>query len=138
MSSLHLSVVTPEKAIFEGDAEMVSVKTIDGDIGILPYHINLMTQITPGELRIKKGNETIHMVVGAGLLQMLDNKLVIATDLAQKPEEINVSEVEEAKKRAEIALEQNVTGEEYAVALATLEKSLAQLKVKRRHHSRVS
>ncbi len=134
MSILHLKVVTPEKAIFEGDAEMVSVKTLDGEIGILPYHINLMTQIVPGELRIKKGSDTTLLAVGSGLLQMADNNLVIATDLAQKPEEINEREVEEAKKRAESALEQNLSGEEYAIALATLEKTTAQLKVKRRHH----
>lgn len=137
MASLHLKVVTPEKAIFEGEAEMVSVKTLDGEVGILPHHINLMAQIVPGELRIKKGNETVHMAVGSGLLQMANNTLVIATDLAQKPEEINEREVEEARKRAEAALEQTLTDEEYAIALAILEKTSAQLKVKRRHHPRV-
>ena len=70
MSQLHLKVVTPEKAIFDSEAEMVSVKTLDGEIGILPHHINLMAQVVPGELRIKKGNEVIHMAVGSGLLQM--------------------------------------------------------------------
>lgn len=137
MASLHLKVVTPEKAIFEGEAEMVSVKTLDGEVGILPHHINLMAQIVPGELRIKKGSETVHMAVGSGLLQMANNTLVIATDLAQKPEEINEREVEEARKRAEAALEQTLTDEEYAIALAMLEKTSAQLKVKRRHHPRV-
>lgn len=137
MSQLHLKVATPEKAIFEGDVEMVSVKTSDGEIGILPHHINLMTQIVPGEMRIKRGSEIIHMVTGSGLLQMADNTLVIATDLAQKPEEINVSEVEEARKRAEAALEQTLTDEEYATTLAILEETSAQLRIKRRHHSKV-
>ncbi len=116
---------------------MVSVKTLDGEIGILPHHINLMTQVVPGELRIKKGNEIIHMAVGSGLLQMANNTLVIATDLALKPEEINEREVEEARKRAQDALEQTLTDEEYAVALSMLEKTSAQLKIKRRHHLKV-
>ncbi|OGE19965.1 ATP synthase F1 subunit epsilon [Candidatus Daviesbacteria bacterium RIFCSPLOWO2_01_FULL_43_38] len=137
MSQLHLKVVTPEKAIFDSEAEMVSVKTLDGEIGILPHHINLMAQVVPGELRIKKGNEVIHMAVGSGLLQMANNTLVIATDLALKPEEINEPEVEEARKRAQDALEQTLTDEEYAVALTMLEKTSAQLKVKRRHHLKV-
>lgn len=137
MSQLHLKVVTPEKSIFEDEVEMVSVKTTDGEIGILPHHINLMAQVVPGEMRIKKGNEVIHMAVGSGLLQMSDNTLVIATDLALKPEEINEREVEEARKRAQDALEQTLSDEEYAIALAMLEKTSAQLKVKRRHHLKV-
>lgn len=137
MANLHLKVVTPEKAIFEGEAEMVSVKTLDGEIGILPHHINLMAQVVPGEMRIKKGNEIIHMAVGSGLLQMSDNTLVIATDLALKPEEIDEREVEEARKRAQEALEQTLTDEEYAIALSMLEKTSTQLKVKRRHHLKV-
>ena len=58
----------------------------------------------------------------------------VSAGLAEKPEEIDEKAVEEAKKRAEAALEQTLTDEEYAVSLATVEKALAQLKVKRRHH----
>lgn len=133
MSALHLKIITPEKEIFDGEADMVSVTTPQGEIGILPNHTNLMAQISPGEFKIKKdGKETI-MATGGGLLQMIDNTLVITTDLAAKVEDIDVGIVEEAKKRAEEALEQTLSDEEYATALSTLEKTLAQLKVKRRH-----
>ncbi|KKR80085.1 MAG: ATP synthase epsilon chain [Candidatus Daviesbacteria bacterium GW2011_GWA1_41_61] len=134
MSQLHLKIVTPEKEIYDGDVDMVTVTTPDGEIGLLPHHVNLMTQIIPGELRIKIGDKVSYMVTGSGLLQMVNNTLIIATDLAEKPEEIDEKAVEEAKKRAEAALEQTLTDEEYAVSLATVEKALAQLKVKRRHH----
>lgn len=134
MSNLHLKVVTPEKSIYEGEAEMVSVKTLDGEIGILPHHINLMARVVPGEMRIKNGGKVDVLATGEGLLQMADNTLVIATDLALKPEEINEREVEDARKRAQEALEQTLSDEEYAIALAMLEKTSAQLKVKRRHH----
>lgn len=134
--ALHLKIVTPEKEIFNEEVDMVTVPTSEGEIGILPHHENLMAQVIPGALKIKKGNDEKHLATGAGLLQMADNTLIIATDLAIKAEEIDEKAVEEAKKRAEAALEQTLSDEEYAATLATLEKSLAQLKVKRSHHTR--
>lgn len=136
MNQLHLKIVTPEKEIYDGQVDMVTVTTLDGEIGILPHHVNLMSQVVPGELRIKIGDKITPMATGSGLLQMADNTLVIATDLAEKAEDINEKIVEEARSRAQAALEQTLTDEEYAETLAVLEKSLAQLRVKRRHHSR--
>lgn len=135
MSQLYLKIVTPEKEIFDGEVEAVNVETAEGEIGILPHHANLMAQIIPGELRIKQGGKETRMATGSGLLQMADNNLVIATDLAERAEDIDVGVVEEAKARAQAALEQTLTDEEYATVLATLEKALAQLKVKRRHRA---
>ncbi|MCL5783847.1 MAG: ATP synthase F1 subunit epsilon [Patescibacteria group bacterium] len=133
MSQLHLKIVTPEKEIFDGEADMVNVTTSDGELGILPHHANLMAQVIPGEMRVKNGDKVQVMVTGGGLLQMTNNVLTIATDLAEKAEDIDEKAVEEAKSRAQAALEQTLTDEEYVTAMATLEKSLAQLKVKRRH-----
>lgn len=135
MSQLHLKIVTPEKEVFDGDVEMVTAITADGEIGILPDHTNLMVQIIPGELRVKNGNKETSLATGSGLLQMVNNTLTVATDLAENAEDINEKAVEEAKARAQAALEQTLTDEEYATALANLEKALAQLKVKRRHRS---
>lgn len=135
MSQLHFKIVTPEKEIFNDEVDMVTVTTPDGEIGILPNHVNLMAQVIPGELRIKVGEKVTTMATGAGILQMINNTLIVATDLAEKAEDIDEHVVEEAKKRAQAALEQTLSDEEYATALATLEKALAQLKVKRRHHS---
>lgn len=134
MNQLHLKIVTPEKEIFDGEVEEVVVTTSDGEIGILPHHTNLMAQIIPGEMRVKNSGKMQIMATGGGLLQMVNNTLVIATDLVEKAEDIDEKAVEEARKRAQEALEQTLTDEEYATALSTLEKSLAQLKVKRRHH----
>ncbi|HCB22909.1 TPA: ATP synthase F1 subunit epsilon, partial [Candidatus Daviesbacteria bacterium] len=73
---------------------------------------------------------------GDGFLQMSDNTLTVMTDLATYEQDIDERAVEEAKKRAEQALEQKLSGEEYAETLAILEKSLAQLRIKRRHRVR--
>lgn len=133
MSQLHLKIVTPEKQIFDEPVDMVTVPSIDGQLGILPHHANLMTRLKPGELKIKKGSKTDILAAGDGFLQMVDNTLTIMTDLAVYEEDIDVKAAEEARKRAEEALEQKLSDEEYATTLAALEKSLAQLRIKRRH-----
>lgn len=136
MSQLHLKIVTPEKIIFDEEISEIIAETENGEIGILPEHINLMTQIKPGEIRIKQGNKEIAMATGPGLLQVAKNIVVITTDMAEKPEEIDEKLAEEVKKRAQEALAQKQSVEEVALAEASLEKALAQLKVKRRHRVR--
>lgn len=136
MAQLHLKIVTPEKMIFDEEVSQVNVSTEEGQIGILPNHANLMAKLAPGELTIKRGGKAETMAVGDGFLQMTDNTLTVMTDLASYPEDIDEKAVEEAKKRAEQALEQKLSDEEYAETLAILEKFLVQLRIKRRHKVR--
>ncbi|MDO8524813.1 MAG: ATP synthase F1 subunit epsilon [bacterium] len=136
MAKLHLKVVTPEKLIIDEEVDEVVVTTDLGEIGILPFHANLMSNVVLGEMRIKNGSQVKVLAVGSGLLQMTDNTLSVLTDLAQGVEEINEKEIEEARARAQAALEKTLTDEEYAETLAVLERSLAQLRVKRRHKVR--
>jgi len=133
---LHLKVVTPEKLLVDEEVSQVNVSTEQGEIGILPNHANLMAKLEPGELVIKKGGKVDTLAVGDGFLQVSDNILTIMTDLATYEADIDERAVEEAKKRAEQALEQTLSDEEYAETLANLEKSLAQLRIKRRHRVR--
>lgn len=135
MSQINLKIVTPEEIVFEGEADQVNVSTTQGELGILPHHANLMAKLIPGELRIKKSGKTNSLAIGDGFLQIENNELTVMTDLAQNAEDIDERAVEAAKKRAEEALETTLTDEEYAETLAALEKTLAQLKVKRRRHS---
>lgn len=136
MAQLHLKIVTPEKLIFDEEVSQVNVSTEQGQIGILPNHANLMAKLIPGELVIKKGGKTDNLAIGGGFLQVTDNVLTVMTDLATFEQDIDERAVEEAKKRAEQALEQTLSDEEYAETLAALEKSLAQLRIKRRHKVR--
>lgn len=136
MSSLHLKVVTPEKLLVDEEVLQVNVSTTQGQLGILPHHANLMAKLEPGELIIKKGVKVDTLAIGDGFLQVADNTLTVMTDLATYASDIDEKVVEEAKIRAEQALKQTLSDEEYAETLANLEKSLAQLRVKRRHHVR--
>lgn len=136
MAQLHLKVVTPEKLLVDEEVSQVNVSTETGEIGILPHHANLMARLTPGELVIKRNGKVDSLAVGDGFLQITDNTLTIMTDLATYATDIDERAVEDAKKRAEQALTQTLSDEEYAETLANLEKSLAQLRVKRRHKVR--
>ena len=134
--SLHLKIVAPEKVALDELVDMVTLTSADGELGILPHHANLMAKLEPGELRIKKGGRVEVLATGDGFIQVADNILTILTDLAVNETDIDEKAVEDARKRAEVALEQKLSDEEYAETLAVLEKSLAQLKVKRRHRVR--
>lgn len=136
MAQLHLKIVTPEKLIFDEEVTQVNVSTEQGQIGILPNHANLMAKLIPGELVIKKDGKQDSLAIGGGFLQVSDNALTVMTDLATFEQDIDEKAQEEAKKRAEQALEQTLSDEEYAETLAALEKSLAQLRIKRRHKVR--
>ncbi|KKQ66453.1 MAG: ATP synthase epsilon chain [Candidatus Daviesbacteria bacterium GW2011_GWA2_38_24] len=132
MSQINLKVVTPERLVFEDIVDMVTVPAPDGPLGILPHHISLMSKVSPGELQIKKGGKENFLAVGEGIVQVAGSEVIVMTDLAKTHEEIDEAAVEEAKKRAQEALTQILSDEEYATTLAALDKSLAQLKVKRR------
>ncbi len=136
MAQLHLKIVTPEKLIFDEEVSQVNISTEEGEIGILPNHANLMAKLKPGELVIKKGGKAESLAVGDGFLQIADNILTVMTDLATYATDIDERAVEDAKKRAEAALSQTLSDEEYAETMANLEKSLAQLRIKRRHKVR--
>jgi F-type H+-transporting ATPase subunit epsilon len=135
MSTLHLKIVTPEKLIFDEEVDQVTVSSQEGELGILPHHANLMAKLQPGELQIKKNNKVQSLATGDGFLQITNNVATIMTDLAIDESDIDEKSVEEAKKRAEKALEEKLSDEEYAETLAMIEKSLAQLRVKRRHRN---
>jgi F-type H+-transporting ATPase subunit epsilon len=135
MAQLHLKIVTPERVTFDALVEMVTLPSVEGELGILPHHANLMARLAPGELRVKRGGKIEILAVGDGFVQVTNNTLTILTDLAVDEKEIDEKAVEQAKQRAEKALEDKLSNEEYAETWAVLKKSLAQLKVKRRHRS---
>src|SRR3989344_8169982 len=131
---IHLQIITPEKTVFDDEVEQVSLPTSTGQITVLPKHVGLITNIEPGELVYKKHQKETHLAAGYGFAQVGPADVKVLIDLAAVPEEIEEKAIEEAKKQAEEALAQKhlLSEEEYATAAANLQKSLAQLKIKRR------
>jgi F-type H+-transporting ATPase subunit epsilon len=133
MATLHLEIVTPEARTFSGEAQMVTVPGVEGDLGILPDHMPLMTQVNPGELRITTAKGDQYLAIGSGFLEVLPDRVSVMTDMAVPEAEIDEKAAEEAVARAQRELaEKSLSGEEHAFVQASLLKSLAQLHVKRR------
>lgn len=134
MAQFSAKVITPEKTILDKPVEMISISTSLGRIGILPHHANLMAKIVPGVLIIQDNGSAQVLAIGEGFLSMLEGKLTILTDLAKSPGEIDEALIREAHERALQALEHHLYDEEYATTMSVIEKSVAQLKIKVRHH----
>lgn len=132
-ATLKLEIVTPEAMVFSDDVEMVSLTGIDGDMGIYPDHMPLMTQLVAGEIIARKNASDISLAVGDGFIQVTKDRVAILTDMAIKLENIDEAAAEQAKQKAEARLAQKLTDEESATVQASLAHATAQLKVKQRH-----
>jgi len=134
-ATLRLEIVTPEKRAYSDDVEMVVLPGIEGEMGIFPMHVPLMTQIKPGELVVTKGGQRTHLAVGEGFVEITQERVSVLTDMAIEEAHIDEAAAEAAVKRAQQSMtDKDLGGEEGAAVQAALAKSLAQLHVKRRRH----
>ena len=131
-NTLKLEIVTPEAKIYSDDVDMVTLTGVEGEMGILPNHVPLMTQLCAGEIVARKGQETIFLAVGDGFVQITGERVAVLTDMAIRAENIDEARALEARKRAEARLAEKTTGEEAAAIQAALAQTAAQLKVKHR------
>src|ERR1700678_3136319 len=104
MATLKLEIVTPEAKIFSQDVEIVYVPGVDGELGILPKHIPLMTMIKPGELRVTSHGKDTFMAVGEGFVEVTATSVTVLTDMAVQAQDIDTGVAEAAVKRAQEAL----------------------------------
>jgi F-type H+-transporting ATPase subunit epsilon len=133
MDNLRLEIVTPEKVVYSQDVEMVTLPGVEGEMGVLAEHVPLMTQLVPGEMIIRSGGREMFLAVGEGLVEITGAKVSILTDVAVAADGVDEAVAEEARQRAEARLREKLSSEEVAGVNASLARSLAQLKVKRRH-----
>ena len=131
-NTLKLEIVTPDAKAFSDDVEMVTVPAAEGEMGIYPQHVPLLTQIVPGELIVRKDGRDSFLAIGEGFIQVTAERVAIMADMAIKAENIDEAKAEEARRRAEARLAEHLDDEELAVVTAALAHALAQLKVKRR------
>lgn len=131
-TTLKLQIVTPEGIVFSEDVEMVGLRSAEGQIGFLPHHIRLMTQMLPGEMLVRKDGHDQFLAVGEGFVEVTGQSVAIATDMAIARESIDEAKAEEARQRAQARLREKISDEEVASVNASLARSLAQLHVKRR------
>src|ERR1700688_4320003 len=111
---------------------MVTLPGSEGEMGIYPQHVPLLTQIVPGEVMARKGGRDYFLAVGDGFVEITSDRVAVMTDMAILSENIDEAKAEEARRRAEARLAEHIDDEESAMVSAALAHSLAQLKVKRR------
>ena len=131
---LQLEIVTPEARVYKDTVESVVVPTTTGDIGILPGHIPLVTEVDEGEIIVEKGGSSQSLAVGKGFAECVGDRVSVLAENAIQMEEINEEEVLAAQERAEKALEnmQSMDPEEVERLETTIRFARAQLIVKKR------
>jgi F-type H+-transporting ATPase subunit epsilon len=132
-ATLKLEIVTPAAKAFADDVEMVTLTGIDGEMGIYPDHMPVMTQLVAGEICARKNGENIYLAVGDGFVQITGTRVAVLTDMAIKADDIDEAAAEAAQQKAEARLAQKLSDEETATVQAALVHASAQIKVKRLH-----
>jgi F-type H+-transporting ATPase subunit epsilon len=133
--TLKLEIVTPEAVTYSEDVEMVTLPGAEGELGVFPRHVPLMTQVMSGEVVVRKNNQDYFLAIGGGFAEITGSRVAILTDMAIKADDIDEAKAEEARRRAEERMQQKLSDEESANVSAALAHSLAQLKVKRRNRA---
>jgi len=132
---LKLEIVTPQGTVFSEDVHMVTLPAIEGQMGVYPQHMRLITEIEPGEIIVTKDGQERYLAVGEGLVEVAPRSVSVVTDMAIPSEKIDEAKVEEARARAAARLSEKLSDEEVAAVNASLARSLAQLQVKRRRRT---
>lgn len=134
-NTLRLEIVTPEATAHSEDVEMVTLPGSEGELGVYPNHVPLLTTLNPGELRVLKAGRETFLAIGEGFVEITASAVSVLTDMALEPSVIDESAAEAAVARAQAAMKEDLGKEEVAAVQASLQKALAQLHVKRRRHS---
>jgi F-type H+-transporting ATPase subunit epsilon len=131
-ATLKLEIVTPETTAYSEDVEMVTLPGAEGELGVYPNHVPLLTTLNPGELRVLKGGKETFLAIGEGFVEITGNTVSVLTDMALEPAVIDENAAEAAVARAKAAMKEDLGSEEIVAVQASLQKALAQLHVKRR------
>jgi len=135
--SIRLEIVTPERVIYSDEVDVVIAPGVEGQLGILPHHAPLITMLQAGELRVRKNGDETCIAIYGGFLEVRPDRVIVLADAAERAEEIDVAQAEEAKRRAEQQMANRVASEvDKAQAEAALRRSLVQLKVAERKRKR--
>lgn len=128
MSTFFLEVVTPEKVLYGSDANMIVVKGVEGELGILPNHIPMVSPLKIAPVRIKKGNTEEVLAVHGGFMEVRKDKVVILAESAEYPGDIDLERARAAKERAEKYLAKRDKFD-YRRAELALQRALTRLEV---------
>ena len=132
MSTFNLHIVALDRVFYDGPCESLTIPAVDGEKGILAGHEPMVVAITAGELRFVTGGKTTVAAVSCGFAEITRDAVVILTDFARTPEEIDIETAEREKVRAEERIREKKSQIEFAHSQAELARAMAQLKVARK------
>ena len=138
MAKLQVELVTAEGRLLSREADFVVAPGIEGELGVLPKHIPLLTPLRPGEVMVRNDGNDEFLFVAGGFLEVLPDKVVILADAAERAEDIDEARAEEARKRAQQLLEEQPEGVDTGAVTLALERAVMRLRVAelRRRHRR--
>ncbi|MEK0313615.1 F0F1 ATP synthase subunit epsilon [Cohnella sp. 56] len=129
MSTLRLEIVTPERTVYEKDVNMVVARGVDGDLGIMPHHIPLVTPLKIAPVKAKIGNNDEYIAVHGGFMEVRKDKVVILAESAELGKDIDVHRAQEAKNRAQDRLNHKQTEIDHARAELALQRAITRIRV---------
>ena len=131
---LSLEVITPEKTLVKEEVDMVEAKGAYGEFGILPGHTQFLTTLEIGEIRYMKAGATVHLSVGGGFAEVVEDKVVLLLDVAEIAVDIDVERARKAMERAEAVLKTLSTEDnEYRIQEMALLRAIARISVASKH-----
>ena len=137
MAKLTVEIVTGERLVYtENDVDMVIAPGTDGTLGILPRHAPLITTLSHGELRVKKGNTEQSIVVFGGFMEVTGEKVIVLADSAERAEEIDLARAEASRTRAEESIRNRGAAGDLAEAELSLRRAAVRLQVGQRRRGR--
>jgi F-type H+-transporting ATPase subunit epsilon len=137
--SIQLIIVTPERQLLRETVVEVTLPGADGQLGILPGHAPLITELGIGELNLRtKSGDSVPIAIISGFAEVLGERVTVLAETAERPEEIDLARAEEAKKRAEQRLAAAASTDpdiDWSRAAIALQRSLIRIQVARKRHS---
>jgi F-type H+-transporting ATPase subunit epsilon len=126
---LKLDIVTVERLVYSEEVDIVIAPGISGEMGILPRHAPLLTALTYGELRTRRGDDENSFAIGGGFMEVQPDRVTVLADTAERAEEIDLERAEAARRRAEESLELADEKVDFAKAESALRRSIIRIKV---------
>jgi F-type H+-transporting ATPase subunit epsilon len=134
---LNLQIITPERIVFEEEGvDSVTLPGSEGEMTILPSHAPLMSGLQPGALTFRKSGVETDVALSGGFLEVLDDKVIVLADTAERSEEIDAARAEEARQRAAARLATREGEMDIARVIAALDRAQARLRVVERRRRR--
>ena len=137
MVTMKLEIITAEQVVYSDDVEALVAPGTEGELGILPHHAALMTMLQPGELMVRKDGDETFMAVTGGVLEVMENRVSILADAAERSEDIDEERAQAAVRSAEERIAMRSADVDLEQAIAQLRRATVRLAVARRRRPRV-